>query len=137
MILATVRGRIGSDAVLRFSNGGLPILSWSVASNRKVKNEDETTWVRCTAFGDLAEQFSQKPLTRGMYIEVRGKMGSRTWTDRKGQTRVDLDLTCDQIILEPKRPEEPTERRAASVRPSPVIPEVNPQVSFSDDDIPF
>lgn len=137
MILATVRGRVAVDAVMRYSKSGMAVLSWSVASNRKVKGVEETTWVRCTAFDEMADQYAPK-IVRGTYIETKGKLSTRSWTDRKGQTRVDLELIADSVNCEVAwQKENQTTAGAPAVRPAVPISSPPAQISFSDDDIPF
>lgn len=137
MIIATVRGRIGSDPQMRYTAGGLTILSASVASNSKQGDVEQTTWVRLALFGQLAEAYEHE-LRKGTRVRATGKLKIREYTDKSGAARYSVDLAVDEIGIEnswesgEKRALSP--RAASSVGPSALK---KAEVSFSDDDIPF
>jgi single-strand DNA-binding protein len=90
MIVATVVGNIGKDAELRHA-GDTPVCSFSVASNRKVKGEDETTWCRVSVWGKRGETLSQY-LTKGKKVVVVGELSTR---DYDGKTYI--EIRADQV----------------------------------------
>ena len=53
------KGNLGRDPEMRFTPNGKAVVGFTVAVNREYKRGDEkvevTTWVRCTAWGKLAE----------------------------------------------------------------------------------
>jgi single stranded DNA-binding protein len=84
-----VIGHAGADAVLRFTPDGIPVVSFSVADNRRQKNGDkitsQTTWFRVTVWGNLVEL--AKSIRKGDTLYVEGVFmadektgGPRVWT---------------------------------------------------------
>ncbi len=75
MIHATITGNIGKDAETRQA-GQDSVTSFSVASNRKVKGEDTTTWVRVSCWGKRGESLC-KHLVKGTRVTVVGELSTR------------------------------------------------------------
>ena len=66
-------GNLGRDPEMRFSPSGDPVTSFSVATSRKYKGNDETTWFRVSAWGKLAETCNQY-LQKGSKVLVEGRL---------------------------------------------------------------
>lgn len=103
MLKAQILGNLGSDAELKYSAGGSPLLRCNVAANFRVKNdngewEDRTEWVRVTLFGARAESLSQY-LTKGAKVYVDGRLEARPWTSREGAVRAGLEVIANDIEL--------------------------------------
>jgi single-strand DNA-binding protein len=86
---------------MRYSTSGQPVTSFSVASNHRYKTasgeqREETEWFNCQAFGKLAETCNQY-LTKGQQVYVEGRLTSRTYQARDGQTRHSNDITVREI----------------------------------------
>jgi single-strand DNA-binding protein len=52
-------GNLGRDPELRFTQDGNPVTTLSVATSRKYKDKDETTWFRVIVYGKQAESCNQ------------------------------------------------------------------------------
>ena len=94
----TIVGNLGSDPEMRYTPSGVPVTSFSVAVNRKVKLQDgslqdKTTWFRVTAWRQLAETCSQ-------YLS-KGRMVPVSYTHLRAHETV-LDLVC-RLLLEKKK----------------------------------
>lgn len=98
MIHAVVVGNLGGDPELKFSQSGTQILSFSVASTDGYSDKKTTTWVRCALFGKRGESLSQM-LGKGDRVAVRGSMRQREFTDKHGEVKRSLELTCDDVEL--------------------------------------
>ena len=85
MIYAFISGNLGKDAEVR-AVGNDKVCSFSVASARKVKGEEVTTWVRCSIWGKRGESVSQY-LTKGSKVAVAGELSTR---EHDGKTYVEL-----------------------------------------------
>lgn len=100
MITATVVGNLGSDADLKYSQGGTAFLRLNIASNTRVRDNGEwvdmVEWVRATVLGQRAESLAQH-LTKGTRVFVQGKLEARPWTDNNGAVRSGLELTVSEI----------------------------------------
>lgn len=87
MIISTVTGNIGKDAVLR-NAGDQKVCSFSVASTDKVKGEDVTHWLDCSIFGRRGESL-QPHLTKGKRVTVVGKLSTRI---HEGKTYLQVNV---------------------------------------------
>jgi single-strand DNA-binding protein len=80
-------GNLGKDPDIRYTPGGKPVASFSVATNRKYKIEgevrEEVEWFSVVAFGRLAE-ISSEFLKKGKSIFIEGRMKTRSWVDGSG-----------------------------------------------------
>ncbi|HLZ70495.1 MAG TPA: single-stranded DNA-binding protein [Dehalococcoidia bacterium] len=88
-------GTLGADAELRFTSAGKAALNFSVAVAENRPNGDgaTTTWVRCTAWEDLAERLGEA-LKKGGEVYVEGKLKLSTWTGQDGNPRTGLSVSA-------------------------------------------
>jgi single-strand DNA-binding protein len=96
-----VIGNVGRDPEMRYTPSGQPITTFSVASNHRYKTtsgeqREETEWFNCQAFGKLAETCNQH-VAKGQQVYVEGRLTSRTYQTRDGQTRHSNDITVREI----------------------------------------
>jgi len=155
MIHAVVRGSLGADAELRFTDGGLAILRFRIASNdrQQVDGEwrDVPTWVSVDVVGKRAEGLS-KVLTRGYGVLASGPLQQREFVRKDGTKGTSLDLRANEIELlgPPKntggvRGERQLQQPAASQTTARSggggfgadVPDDAQDLVFSDSDIPF
>lgn len=94
MITATVSGRITKDATMRQA-GNSNVCSFGIASNKKVKGQDQATFVDVSIFGKRGETLCQY-LTKGSYVVVSGELATR---EHNGKTYIQLD--CQGVDLVP------------------------------------
>lgn len=90
----TVVGKVGQTPELRFTNNGMAVCNFSVATNRKVKDEKETTWHDCIAFDKLAEHIAGSA-NKGNEVIVVGRLEKRKY-DKKDGTKAEKV----QIVVE-------------------------------------
>ncbi len=96
-----VIGNLGNDPELRYTSAGVPVVTFSVAVNRKWTNSDgtpgeETKWFRATAWRKLAETCSQY-LSKGRTVMVIGRVAASAFTGQDGSPRASLELTAETI----------------------------------------
>ena len=101
-------GYLGGDPELRYTPTGQQVCNFSVATNRRWKNTDgspgeETTWLRLTAWGKLAEHVNQY-LHKGSKIYFEGKLtpdkqtgGPRMWNDQNGNMRASYEVRVEMV----------------------------------------
>ena len=99
-----VIGNLGRDPEMRYTPNGQSVTSFSVASNRKYttaagEQREETEWFNVSAWGRHAELCNQY-LTKGQQVYVEGRLHSRTYETRDGQTRFvnEINLTDVQFL---------------------------------------
>lgn len=97
-------GRLGRDPELRYTQSGDAVATFSVASDRSVKDESEpsgwrqqTEWFRVVAWRSLAER-SAKNLTKGMRVYVEGRIQTQEYTDKQGQKQRSTEVIADDFI---------------------------------------
>lgn len=100
----TIVGNLGGDPEMRYFEDGTAVTNFSVATNRKWKNQatgeldEETMWFRVSAFGAQAENCN-KYLKKGRQVLVQGRMtgesstgGPRLWTAQDGTVRASFEI---------------------------------------------
>ena len=58
--------------------------------------DGETTWISCTAFGELGDHVAQS-LSKGDRVLVKGRLTTQRYQDNQGQEREGLNLIVDAI----------------------------------------
>lgn len=95
-------GNLGRDPELRYTSSGTAVANFTLATNRRVKKgeswEDETEWHRVVAWARTAEivnQYCQK----GKQVYVEGRLQTRQWEDREGQTKYTTEVVVENLKL--------------------------------------
>lgn len=96
-----VVGRVGRDAEMRYTPGGIPVTNFSVAVDRRWtdasgQTQEKVTWFRVVCWRKLAEITAQY-VKKGQRILVAGDIEASAWTDRDGTPRASLELTADRV----------------------------------------
>ena len=93
-ITATLTGRIGSDAELKYLPTGNALATFSVAADDAKKAEgDQAEWVRVTVWGEAAEELAPR-LVKGTRVYVEGRMKLEQWQAKDGAQRSTLKLSA-------------------------------------------
>lgn len=94
MIKVQVIGNIGKDAELKEINGK-NYLVFSLASTKKIKGENQTTWIDCYKYdnGSSLKQW----LTKGKKLYVDGDLGVSTYTRNDGSPAASLKLFVSNL----------------------------------------
>ena len=104
-------GRVGRDPELKFGKKGTPWCSWSVATERFVRDGenwvDTTDWHRIVAFGKIAERSGER-VHRGDLIGVEGVLTYESWTDEEGAQRTSTRVIADRVNVLSRRRSEAT-----------------------------
>ena len=95
----TVVGNLGADPELRYTQGGVAVVSVNVGSTPRTYNRNtsqwedgETVWVRCTAWREVAENVAQS-LTKGTRVVVTGRLKAPSaYQTASGEARASLEL---------------------------------------------
>lgn len=95
-------GNLGKDPEVRYTQSGTAVgnLRIGVTERRKEGEEykDQTEWVSVVVFGKTAENAS-KYLQKGRQIFVEGRLQTRTWEDKTGQTRYTTEVIANQLLF--------------------------------------
>lgn len=94
-------GRLGKKPELKQGQSGQPYVSFSIAVERDVKNQDgkrDTDWIACVAFRQTAEYIA-KYGDKGRMLCVSGRLQVREWATDTGKTqRPEVSLNYAQYI---------------------------------------
>ena len=88
-------GRLTRDAELKFLPSGIAVLEFGLASNKKLKEKEETTFVDVAYFANSAEAISQY-MTKGKYVLVSGRLRFESW-ENDGSRRSKLTVVADTV----------------------------------------
>lgn len=91
-------GNLGRDPELRFTPSGDAICNFSIACGWKTKDKEGTEWIRCTAFGKLAEICGQY-LKKGSQVYIAGRMTTRKWKNKEGVDQYSTEINVDQMQM--------------------------------------
>ena len=138
---AILVGNLGRDAEMRFTAGGTPVATVSLATTDRYTDRDgqkreDTQWHRIVIWGKTAESLHEY-LTKGKQIYVEGRLQTRQWDDKDGNKRYTTEIRGDRIVLlgggmgggggrQQPRSAGPSEEHM-----------IEPGAELTDDDIPF
>jgi single-strand DNA-binding protein len=96
-------GNVGRDPEMRYTPGGKPVTSFSVATSRSWVTADgerheATEWFSVVAWRNLAE-FCNQSLGKGSRVYVEGRLQTRSWEDQNGQKRFRTEVVAEEVIL--------------------------------------
>jgi single-strand DNA-binding protein len=100
---AILVGNLGRDAEMRFTAGGTPVATVSLATterftDREGQKREDTQWHRIVIWGKTAESLHEY-LTKGKQIYVEGRIQTRDWTDKEGKQQRTTEIRADRIVL--------------------------------------
>lgn len=96
-------GYIGSDAELRYTQGGAPIGNFSMATtevwhDKSGTRQEKTEWHRVVVWGKVAESLNDY-LKKGKQVYIEGRLQTRRWDDKDGNKRYTTEIRSDRIVL--------------------------------------
>lgn len=99
-------GNLGSDPELRRSASGAPVVTLSIATDRRHRRKNPTTgqtevveatdWIPVVCWGPLAESCA-KWLKQGSLVAVSGSLRPREWTDEEGNKHRTAEIRADEV----------------------------------------
>lgn len=97
----TVVGNLTSDPELKFTTGGKPQLTFSIAVNDNYTNAagekvEKTSFFNIVAWGYVAEN-SANVLEKGIGVIIVGTLDQRSWEDKEGQKRSTVEVKAMDI----------------------------------------
>lgn len=100
MITVTCTGRLGRDAETKFTPQGLAITETSMAVTEYDFKEKKpiTTWIKLTMFGEIFQKKGEY-LKSGRLVNVVGSLKVNTFVDKKGETRIDIQIKVLDIQI--------------------------------------
>ena len=129
-------GNLGKDPELRYTNSGVAVASFSLATSDSSKDaegnvQDRTQWHNLVAWRKLAEICAEY-LKKGSKVYVEGKLQYRTYDDKNGVKRYVTEIWMDNMVMLDSRGSAqgaPVESEPSPGREEPAGPKA--------DDLPF
>lgn len=105
-----IMGNLGRDPELSYTQGGMAICKFSLATSKKNKaGEEKTSWHRCTAFGKTAETIAQY-VGKGSQLYVEGELSYGQY-EKDGHTVYTTDIFVNEFtFVGGKKEEQPQQQ---------------------------
>ncbi|MDN3495118.1 single-stranded DNA-binding protein [Planococcus sp. APC 4015] len=101
--IITVVGNLTADPELRYTQNGLPVANFTIASTPRnfdrAANEwkdGEALFLRASVWREFAEHVAGS-LTKGMRVMATGRLKQRSYQDREGNNRTAIELEVDEV----------------------------------------
>ena len=99
----TVVGNLTADPELRFTQNGLPVANFTIASTPRNFDRAANEWkdgdalfLRASVWREFAEHVAGS-LKKGMRVIAQGRLRQRTYQDREGNQRTAIEFEVDEI----------------------------------------
>lgn len=138
MDLTIISGNLGKDAELFSANNGRTNISFSVAVNKKVKDQTITKWYRCSYWRPNDKLGIHPYLKKGTRVICRGEVDASAWNSQEGGAQATLELNCFEVELtgaaEGGTSSRPQNTQQAAPRPQATFPGDN---NRNEENLPF
>ena len=115
-----IQGRMCADPVLRHTQTGTAVASFTLAVDRDFKNqsgEKEADFINCVAWKGTAE-FVSRFFTKGRMAVVEGRLQSRRYTDKDGNNRTAYEVVASSVyFVDSKKDADPLDKLAEDAEP--------------------
>ena len=91
-------GRLARDPEVRYTDGGATIASFTLAVDRKFKQENGETadFISCKAFGKTAE-FIEKYFSKGKKLALNGRIQTGSYTNKEGAKVYTTEVIVENV----------------------------------------
>lgn len=150
----TVVGNLTSDPELRYTQNGLAVANFTIASTPRNYDRASSEWkdgealfLRASVWREFAEHVAGS-LTKGARVIATGRLKQRSYETKEGEKRSTIELEIDEIGPSLRYATATVSRAASSGRPgvgadepwgSPTAPAADPWATpgIPTDDTPF
>ena len=95
-------GHLGKDAETKFTPGGVARSTFTIATNRRWKDQQTGEWKEETEWHNIVLWRSENLanyLQKGKQVYVEGRLQTRSWEDKEGQKRYTTEVVCEDLVL--------------------------------------
>jgi len=126
----TLLGNLGNDAELKHTPSGIAVCTFSVATQWRIKNRETGDWKEETDWHRIVYWRSDKVapyLKKGQPVYIEGRLRTRQWGDKGGNTRYMTEVVVQTLVLlnrregggyEPADTDDPGDAQPQGGRPS-------------------
>jgi single-strand DNA-binding protein len=149
-------GHLGKDAETKFTPSGVSRSNFTLATNRRWKDQQSGEWKDVTDWHNVVLWRSENLanyLQKGKQVYVEGRLESRSWDDKEGQKKYITEVVCEELILlggggradagggpgvgDSDRAPVSMPRSAQRSQPAPASAPEEFNQGITDDDVPF
>jgi single-strand DNA-binding protein len=144
-------GHLGKDAETKFTPAVVSVTKFSVATNRRWKDQQTGEWKEETDWANVVlwrQENLANYLTKGKQVYVEGRLQTRSWDDKDGKKQYMTEVVADEVILLGGRGgdggqesgAQPVSMPRSAPRPQPAASagdEMGSNQGITDDDVPF
>ena len=101
--IITVVGNLTADPELRYTQNGLPVANFTIASTPRNFDRQSNEWkdgdplfLRASVWREFAEHVAGS-LTKGSRVIATGRLKQRSYETREGEKRTSIELEVDEI----------------------------------------
>ena len=80
-------GRLGADPEIKQTKKGDAFANMSIATNKKIRDEEKTTWHKVVVFDPRLAEMVGKYVKAGTQLYLEGEIETRSYEDAGGQKR--------------------------------------------------
>ena len=130
-------GNLGKDPEVRHLDNGIAVANFSLATTESYTNKqgervNQTEWHNIVLWRGLAD-VAEKYLKKGNSIYIEGKISTRKWEDKEGNTRYSTDIIADKMTMLGSKSDNANTPKDSSVSST----EPTPSEYSGNDDLPF
>ena len=99
----TVRGNLTADPELRYTQSGLAVANFTIASTPRTWDKATNDWkdgealfLRCSVWREFAEHVAGS-LTKGSRVIATGRLKQRTYETKEGEKRTSIELDVEDL----------------------------------------
>ena len=95
-------GHLGKDAETKFTPSGVARSTFTLATNRRWKDQQSGEWKEETDWHNVLLWRSENVanyLLKGKQVYLEGRLQTRTYEDKDGQKKYFTEVVCDDLIL--------------------------------------
>jgi single-strand DNA-binding protein len=138
-------GRLGKDPEVRYTQGGKAVANFSLATDESYKNNDgekvkKVEWHNAVVWGNSVENFVQPYIHKGDLVYLEGKLQTRSWEDKEGNTKYTTEVNVTDIkglVTTPVEGGHPAPRTTNKPAAKPAARPARAAVNEVDDEIGF
>ncbi len=95
-------GHLGRDAETRFTPSGVAMTKFSVATNRRWKDQQTGEWKEETDWANVVlwrQENLANYLTKGKQVYVEGRLQTRSYDDKDGKKQYMTEVVAEDVLL--------------------------------------
>jgi single-strand DNA-binding protein len=134
-------GNLGKDPESRALENGRTRVTFTLATNEVYKNKEgekvtNTEWHNVVLWTPLAE-IAEKYLSKGKQVYIEGKLNSRSYVDKEGQTKYITEIVGQNLVLLGSKGSEAADTERIGIANTRDSNQSNVEESTYSDELPF